>query len=156
MSRVNSVWWTLDQVLGKTWRSKCAILSYAVARGTRKVGGLVADMIVEFLGRALWRAYVALGTSWWPTTQGIIVEAKVTESFTWLKTARIVYRYKFQDQEFEGTDAKPFFYENSAQHHVRTHPIGKSIPVRVNPENPSISIYRAPIAVLVGSHPIGE
>jgi len=44
--------------------------------------------------------------------------------------------------------------DNSANYHMTTHEIGTLISVRVNPNDPFSSIYRAPVSVLWGSKPI--
>ena len=118
------------------------------------MGGLVLDLFAEFLVRALVRFYAGLGTGAWIETQGTITKAELTESFTWLTTARITYSYKFRGEQFEGTDAKPFLNDNSAKYHLSTHARGSKILVRVNPNNPSISLYRAPVKALWGSEPV--
>lgn len=106
------------------------------------MGGLVIDIYVEFLFRAIVRFFRAFGSTSWP-----VVTAKITASYCdprgfGCAVANIAYKYRLDDEPYTGTDANPFVWSSSARDYLEKHPPASELLIRVKPGTPELSVVR--------------
>jgi len=102
------------------------------------MGGLVLDIVVEYLIRTIGRAIKRGRSRNWPTTKATVVSSRCEASSCNLAT--VVYTYHFDGEVYPGTDKKPFWFSSNAEVYIRDFPAAKEITVRVKPNKPEVSI----------------
>ena len=105
------------------------------------MGGLVIDIIIEFLFRTSVNLLQRIGSSKWPVVTAIVSNSE-KRPYPGLGCTVIVIHYKYRNAEmrWEGTYKEPFLFGNYAQAYLNRFPGGYEFPVRVNPKDPSHSI----------------
>jgi hypothetical protein len=105
------------------------------------MGGLVIDIIVEFLFRTIVNLIRRIGSSEWPVATAIVSNSE-KRPYPGLGCTVIVIHYKYRnaDLRFEGTHKEPFLFANYADAYLRRFPGGSEFSVRVDPKDPSQSI----------------
>ncbi|HKW24326.1 MAG TPA: hypothetical protein VJN48_01000 [Terriglobales bacterium] len=104
------------------------------------MGGFVVDIFVFYLIRTLHRAWTKRGTSTWELKQAKVVSISTSPPAYGCPVAEVVYSYTLVDRTFRGSDDIPFVWRGSADEYVRKHLPESVLDVRVNPEEPEISI----------------
>ena len=115
---------------------------YATADGKNSMPGLILDLVIEILVRTVARAWQAFGTRAWGTFGGTVIGTKMTRGFTAIEIARITYSYQHGEGKYLATDSKPFWDGSSAKAYLSSHRVGSKLGVRVNPADPSESLFR--------------
>jgi hypothetical protein len=105
------------------------------------MGGLVLDIYVEFLIRAVIRFFKARGSASWPVTTAKVTAASLRRGLG-CAVADIVYNYRFDGELYTGTDANPFLLTPSAESYLEDHPRGSELLLRVRPGSPNDSVVR--------------
>ena len=105
------------------------------------MGGLVLDILVEFIVRVIIRFFRAWGAESWP-----VVQAKVTRTGYrggyGCSVADINYQYRIDGELFTGADANPFMSGSSAKDYLENYRRGTELPVRVKPGSPQVAVLR--------------
>jgi hypothetical protein len=104
------------------------------------MGGLVLDIYVEYIIRAVFRFFRALRARSWP-----LVTARVTTTSTraggfGCAIGEITYLYRVDGEAYTGVDRKPFILNNSAENYVAEYSRGEELPVRVSNLDPAASV----------------
>lgn len=103
------------------------------------MGGLVIDIFIAYLIKAIPQAWHRLGTSKWLVSEAV-VDSATSERFWSIPIVTIVYRYEINGEEIYGSDEVIFFKSNSAYDFARqVHP-GTRMKIRVDPTDSSKSV----------------
>jgi hypothetical protein len=106
------------------------------------MGGLVLDIFVVYLFRALSRAWRLRGTSRWEPTKANIGSISCP-LITWgCPVVEVVYVYKISNEIYSGLETIPFIWRSSAENYVSRNPEGSIVIVRVKPNDPGVSVMR--------------
>lgn len=106
------------------------------------MGGLFVDVFVLYLIRILHRAWRKRGTSKWDLKQAKVVTISCPPAAYGCPVAETVYSYTLGDRTCRGSDDIPFIWRVSADEYVRKHPAESVLDVRVNPDEPEISMVK--------------
>ena len=104
------------------------------------LGGWFLDVLIVYLFRALRRAWTWRRTRFWPTKRAKITTISYRSGFGGCPLVEVVYTYEFDGTTYSICEDIPFFLHDSAQSYVYRHPEGSHLIVRVNPNNPEISV----------------
>jgi hypothetical protein len=104
------------------------------------MGGLVLDIIVEYLIRVIGRAIKRYRSRAWPTVTATVVSSACPLSGYGCQVAEVVYSYRIKGERYLGTNKKPFISSDSGADYVRRFVRGTEFTVRVKPEDPEVSV----------------
>jgi hypothetical protein len=105
------------------------------------VGGLVADIFVEYLFRVIVRGIKLIGSHNWSRVTGRILSAECPKAGYGCDVATIIYEYLFDGAKFGGSFEKPFILHSSGEYYASSFIKGMDFKIRVNPKSPSISVH---------------
>jgi hypothetical protein len=99
-------------------------------------------MLVEFLFMVFARAAGLIRSCRWPEVSARVLSAECPEKTKGCPVVTIDYLYSIEDKKYHGSYSKPFLQRTSGQvyAHVLWHR-GFDERAKVNPKNPSASIY---------------
>ena len=106
------------------------------------MGGLVIDIIVEYLFRAIrlmLERHVARSNNW-PIAEAIVVSAVKDPPGMGCDRTRVKYAYKYEGTKYQSTETRPFMGWNSAQQYADWIQSGSILYVRLNPNNPERTV----------------
>jgi hypothetical protein len=100
-------------------------------------------MLVEFLFMVFARAANLLRSLRWPEVNARVLSAECPEKTKGCPVVTIDYLYSIDDKRYHGSYNKPFILRTSGQvyAHVLWGRSGSEESAKVNPKNPSKSIY---------------
>jgi hypothetical protein len=104
------------------------------------MGGLVIDIWVEFIFRAMVRMFRSLVAWSWPTITAEISSTKYRSGGIGCAVAELTYKYRFGGDLYAGTSAKPFLLDNTAKLYLADHSAGDPLFIRVNARRPETSV----------------
>jgi len=105
------------------------------------MGGWFLDIFIGYWVRNLFRLFKARGSQRWPIEEANVQTSSARYSFGG-PVAEVIYSFSHQSHYLSGTHHKPFLSHDSAKQYVAGFPKDTRFSVRVNPENPKISIVR--------------
>lgn len=104
------------------------------------MSGWFLDVFIVYVFRALRRAWTWRRTRGWPTRRAKIRTIS-KRSIGWgCPSVEVVYSYEFDETAFWTCENIPFFLDSSAKSYVYRHPENSFLIVRVNPNNPEMSV----------------
>lgn len=105
------------------------------------------DLIIEHLIKAIFyafkRALLWLGacrSSPWPLASGTVTATPTSSEELGCPTVEIVYSYRVKGELYTGLHEEPFVSTDALTDYVERLGRGKSIVVRVKPDNPEVSV----------------
>ncbi len=103
------------------------------------MGGLVLDIYVEFIVRAIIRLFRAWGAASWP-----VIKAKVTSTNYRAGGigCTVAFKYRWDGELYTGSDAHPSISNTSAKDYLENYGTGTELPVRVKPDSPDVAVLR--------------
>jgi hypothetical protein len=104
------------------------------------MGGLVVDIFVVYVIRALVRKWRQRGTSAWDLKEARIAEICHRPIALGCPVVELVYLYNVDDKNLARMESVQFLWDSSADDYVRNHPRESSLAIRVNPGKPEMSI----------------
>jgi hypothetical protein len=105
------------------------------------MGGLVLDILVEFIVRVIIRFFRARGAESWPVIQAEVTSKGYRGGFG-CDVADINYQYRLDGELYTGADANPFLSRRSAKDYLEGFQPGTRLPVRVKPGRPGVAVLR--------------
>lgn len=122
---------------------KLTFISNGLFRCSGKLltNGWYLDVLVAYLFRIIARSIMTLRSRRWPTRKATVTRSDSPNGFA-CEVVKVVYTYSFNGDHYGGTDTKPFLFKQIAEINTKEFPSGKEITVRVNPDNPSVSVLR--------------
>ncbi|MFZ1141454.1 MAG: DUF3592 domain-containing protein [Candidatus Sulfotelmatobacter sp.] len=106
------------------------------------MGGLVIDIVIEFLFRSLVRLVRAQRTKSWPVATAEVTGTHYRPGGFGCTVLKITYQFEFGGKRYASVDAKPFLWTSSAKEYSEQHSAGSELLVRVKPGKPEFSIVR--------------
>ena len=104
------------------------------------MGGLVIDIVVEFLVRVVMRMVRLFRSSAWPTVTGKVTASTYQKAGYGCDVAEISYKYRVDGELYTGMYVKPFISSVHGEDYVARLPVGTELVLRIKPDEPSISI----------------
>ena len=102
------------------------------------MGGLILVNIIVFLYRIITGLVGEHRSRHWPTTAGILTEARSNENSSY-PLARVAYSYRVHDKNYSGVYKKGFWYRDSASQFAKGLVPQFSLVVRYRTEAPTES-----------------
>jgi Protein of unknown function (DUF3592) len=102
--------------------------------------GFILDIIIEYLVRILIRFIRAFRARAWLTERAKITSIGYRPGGFGCAVADLAYKYSFEGEPHEGTNANPFIWTSSAKDYSDQYCSGDEIIVRVNPKKPEASV----------------
>lgn len=106
------------------------------------MGGLVLDIIVEWVFRIAMRSLRSLSAIGWPIHEAKVTGTFVREADYGCDKAEIKYTFVVEGTPYAGTNVKPFVNSRSARSYAAQFERGRKIVARVKLDNPTLSILR--------------
>src|SRR5438045_762513 len=103
------------------------------------MGGWFLDILIGYWVRAVIRMYKARGSNKWLIEKATVMSSSASNDYGG-PVAEVIYSFRHQEKYLSGTHQKPFLSHDSAKKYVSGFPKDTRFSVRVNPENPKISI----------------
>jgi|HubBroStandDraft_6_1064221.scaffolds.fasta_scaffold1556921_2 hypothetical protein len=104
------------------------------------MGGLVLDILVEYIVRVIIRFFRAWGAKSWPVVEARVIGTNYRSGGVGCAVADITYRYRLDGKRYTGSDANPFIRNSSAKDYLENYRRGTELPVRVKPGNPDVAV----------------
>jgi hypothetical protein len=104
------------------------------------MGGLVIDIFVEYLFRALTRMIKRRGSGAWHVAKAAVTSSACPRAGYGCDVAEVCYTYRVHGELYAGINQKPFILHNSGENYASRFAPGTDIAVRVKPGEPSESI----------------
>lgn len=104
------------------------------------MGGLVIDIIVEFLVRVVMRMVRIFRSRSWPTISGQVTESTYQKAGYGCDVAEISYKYRVNGELYTGMYEKPFIANVHGEDYVGSLPAGTELVLRIKPGEPTISV----------------
>jgi hypothetical protein len=104
------------------------------------MGGLVIDIYVEFLFRAMARMFNEFRSRTWPVVTATVTGSSYVKAGYGCDVAVVCYEYLVAGETYEDLYKEPFLFRNYGEAYPRRFPVGVDYPVRVEPGNPSKSV----------------
>lgn len=104
------------------------------------MGVLVLDVIVVYLFKALRRMWGWRGTSAWVTRYAKITSIFCDSNLWGCPTVEVAYSYDVDGKTYWRSESIPFLCDSSAKGYLYRNPEGNLLKIRVNPNNPEMSV----------------
>ena len=78
----------------------------------------------------------------WPAHRATVTSSDCPKCVFGCQVVNVAYTYSVNGDYYGGADTKPFLFKRTAQINAKGFSPGKEITVRVNPDDPSASIFR--------------
>jgi len=101
------------------------------------MGGFIIDVIIGYLCRSLARVFRNLRSRRWPLAKATVEGASWSAGGFGCANAELIYTYDIDGRVFGAVDDRPFLWSFSAEDYVKKLPKGKTIWIRVSPDNPN-------------------
>jgi hypothetical protein len=107
------------------------------------MGGLIADIYIEYLFRMILHGIRLIRSRNWPSVNGKILSSQCPKAGYGCDVATVTYEYLVDGAKFYGSFDKPFVLHSSGEDYADS--LKKTMPIRlrVKPDDPSISIPAA-------------
>ena len=102
------------------------------------MGGLFADVLVEFLYRVIAGFLSRIRSRRWPAISGSIIRSKYRKAHYGCDLAVVRYKYFVADQRSTAAHKEPFLMSGTG--YVQNLPSGTPITIRYKPDDPSRSV----------------
>ena len=106
------------------------------------MGGLILDVLVEFLVRVVMRMVRIFRSRSWPTVTGEVTSSTYQKAGYGCDVAEISYKYRVDGELYTGMYEKPFISSVRGEDYVARLPEGTELVLRVKPGEPSISVMQ--------------
>lgn len=103
------------------------------------MGGLVLDILIEWLYRRCAHLVLRMRSCKWPATGGIVTRTHQPKKKCACDLAIVHYRYFVAGQKYRAIHKEPFMIARPGSF-MRQHPPGKEITIRYNTDDPSRSV----------------
>ena len=104
------------------------------------MAGLVIDIYIAFIIRALMILWQKAQSRKWPVITGTIRASSFERPGYGCDYAQIRYQYKTSGERYEGVLKKPYLFRNYGEAFVRHLPAGSTVEIWINPRNPAKSM----------------
>ena len=104
------------------------------------MGGLIADIVLEYLFRVIHHAVSLVRSHKWPTVTASVLSADCPRAGYGCTVANVYYEYTVEGKKYADTFGKPFYLHASGQDYAGTFAKGAVLSVRVKPDYPAASV----------------
>jgi hypothetical protein len=102
--------------------------------------GLVLDIYVVYIVRALLRIWRRRRSSAWEATEARVASISDDPKGWGCTVVEVIYVYKSDGEIYAGNETIPFIWDSSAKDYTRTYPQGSTLAILVKPGDPKVSI----------------
>jgi hypothetical protein len=106
------------------------------------MGGLVIDIYVEFIFRAVVLLFRTHRAKSWPVVQAEVTATHHRPGGYGCDVVDVTYQYRVEEELHTGMHEKPFLWDSTAQEYMEQHSPGRALLVRVRPGASEVSIVR--------------
>lgn len=103
------------------------------------MGGLVLDILIEWLYRTVSRLVLRMRSTRWPVISATVSRTYLPKDKCACDSVLVRYRYFVAGQKYRAIHKEPFMIDRPGSF-MRQYPPGKEITVRYHPHDPSRSV----------------